>query len=77
MKINPDKFHLLVSFCEKIKMEIGYFKIENSTCEKLLGVHFENRLTFITIYQSFARKLLKINALTRVSRYMSLSKKKS
>ena len=28
-------------------MEIDDFEIENSTCEKLLGVHFEYRLTSI------------------------------
>ena len=38
MKSNPDKCHLLVSSCEKIEIEIGDFEIENSTCEKLLGV---------------------------------------
>ena len=42
---NPDKCHLLVSSCEKIKIEIGDFEIENSKCEKLLGVHFDNKLT--------------------------------
>ena len=45
-KRNPDKCHLLLSLCEKIKMEIGDFKIENSTYKKLLGVHLDNRLTF-------------------------------
>ena len=42
----PDKSHLLVSSCEKIKIDIGDFEIENRKCEKLLGVHFDNRLTF-------------------------------
>ena len=46
MKSNPDKSHLLVSSCEKIKIDIGDFEIENRKCEKLLGVHFDNRLTF-------------------------------
>ena len=46
MKSNLDKCHFLVSSREKIKMEIGDFEMENSTCEALLGVHFDNRLTF-------------------------------
>ena len=46
MKINPDKCHLLVSSCGKIKMELDNFKTDNSTYEKLLGVHFDNRLNF-------------------------------
>ena len=36
----------MVSSCEKIKIEIGDFEIENSKFKKLLGVHFDNRLTF-------------------------------
>ena len=36
----------IVRSCEKIKIELDDYKIENSTCEKLLGVHFDNRLTF-------------------------------
>ena len=46
MKSNPDKCSLFVSSCEKIKTKIGDFEIENSTCEKLLGVPFDSRLTF-------------------------------
>ena len=45
MKNNPDMFYLLVSSYEKIKMEISDFEIENSTWEKHLEVHFNNRLT--------------------------------
>ena len=46
MKSNANKCHLFVSSCKDIAMEIGDFKIENCTCEKLLGVHFDGRLTF-------------------------------
>ena len=38
MKSNSNKWHLLISSCEKIKMETGDFEIENSTCEKVLEV---------------------------------------
>ena len=41
MKSNLGKYNLLVSSCEKMKMEIGDCKIENSTFEKFLGVHFD------------------------------------
>ena len=34
------------SLVHKKKMEIGGFEIENSTCEKPIGVYFDNRLTF-------------------------------
>ena len=46
MKSNSDKCHLLVSLCEKIKIVLGDFEKENSTCEKHLRAHFDNRLTF-------------------------------
>ena len=45
-KGNPDKRHLLVSTNEKAKINIGEFSIENSDCEKLLGVKIDNKLTF-------------------------------
>ena len=77
MKSNPDKCHLLVISCEKIKIEIGDFETENSKCEKLLGVHFDNRLTFDYHISGLCKKASKkINALARVSQYMNLSKRK-
>ena len=45
-KGNPDKCHLLVSTNEKTKINLGEFSIENSDCEKLLGVKIDNKLTF-------------------------------
>ena len=44
-KGNPDKCRLLVSTNAKI-INIGEFSIENSVCEKLLGVKIDNKLTF-------------------------------
>ena len=45
-KSSLGKCRLLVSSCEKMKMEKGDFKIENSGCEKLLGVYFDNTFSF-------------------------------
>ena len=68
MKSNPDKCHLLVSSCEKIKIKIGDFAMENSKYEKFLGVHFDNRLTFDYHISGLSKKASKkINALARVS----------
>ena len=59
MKSNPHKCHSLVSSCEKIKIEIGNFKIENSTCEQLLGVHIDNRLVLgYLISELFKKELM-------------------
>ena len=40
-------------------MEIGDFEIENSTSEKLLGVHFDNRLTFDYFISGLCKKASK------------------
>ena len=76
MKSNPDKCHLLVISCEKIKIEIGDFEIENSKCEKLLGVHFDNRLTFDYHISGLYKKASKqINALKSQSIHELIKKK--
>ena len=72
IKSNPDKCHLLVSSCKKIKMEVGDFDIENSTCEKLLGVHFDNSVTFDYHMSELCKKASKkTNALARVSQHIN------
>ena len=77
MKSNSDKCHLLVSLCEKIKIVLGDFEKENSTCEKHLGVYFDNRLTFDYHISGLCTKTCKkVNVLARVSQHMNLSKRK-
>ena len=67
----------LVSSCKKIKMEIDNFEIESSTYQKLLGVHFDNILTFDYHISWLCKKASQnINTLARVSQYMNLSKRK-
>ena len=46
MKSNADKCHLLVSTNNAIIIKIGNIDINNSNCEKLLGVKFDYKLTF-------------------------------
>ena len=59
-------------------METGDFKIGNSKCEKLLGVRFDNRLTFDYHISGLSKKASKkTNALAKVSQYMNLSKRKA
>ena len=58
-------------------MEIGDFEKENSTCEKLLRVHFANTLTFDYHISETRKKAGKENnAVARVSQYMNLPKRK-
>ena len=46
MKSNPDKCHSLVSTNDNVKIRIGNFQIENTKREKLLGIQFDNKLSF-------------------------------
>ena len=43
---NADKYHLLRSSYEDHTIEINGFTARHSQCEKLLGVHFSNKLRF-------------------------------
>ena len=57
-KGNTDKCHLLVSTNEKTKINIKEFSIENSHCEKLLGVKIDTKLTFDCHVSICAKKLI-------------------
>ena len=75
-KGNPDKCHLLVSTNEKIKINIGDFSIENSDCEKLLGVKIDNKLTFDYHVSDMCKKAnRKINALARIAPFININKR--
>ena len=58
MKINPDKYHLLVSTSDNAAIWIGNFQKENTKTEKLFGIQFDNKLYFDFIYQKYAKKLV-------------------
>ena len=77
MKSNPDKCHLLVSTTDNVAIRIGNLQIENSKREKLLGMHFDNKLPFDYHLRKIRKKASrKIYALGRVTPYMNLSKRK-
>ena len=46
LKANAEKSHLLTNSTQEIQVDIGEIAISNSKCEKLLGIHFDNKLTF-------------------------------
>ena len=47
LKSNPDKWHLLLSESgDEYNINIGNECITNSACEKLLGVYFDDKMTF-------------------------------
>ena len=56
LKINADKCHLLVSSSDAVNLRASKFDIKNCECEKLLGVKFDNKLTFQKHITDICRK---------------------
>ena len=77
VRINADKYHLLVSTNNTVKINIGNFEITNSKSEKLLGVKFDHKLSFDDhISEPCKKASSKIHALSRVASYMNISKRR-
>ena len=77
MKANPDKCHALLSIAETKEIRVDDKVIENSRCEKLLGINIDSKLSF----DNHVKKLCdvasaKLKALTRVAPYLDTCKKK-
>ena len=78
MKTNEDKCHLIVSTNEVVEIHIGGFLIKNSASEKLLGVNIDSKLNFDFQVNHLCNKAnKKSRALSRVTPYMTLEKKKT
>ena len=75
LKPNPDKWHLLLSVLrEDMSIKISNDLISYSTDEKILGVSFDNKLNFnIHITKLCKKAAHKLNALARISNFMSLN----
>ena len=77
MKANAEKCHLIVSSYEKLSVRIENFDIENSKCEKLLGIQIDSRLTFKNHVSTICKKTSqKLHALARISSYMNISQRR-
>ena len=77
MKSNPDKYHLLVSSKGDVAIRTENFQIGNTKREKLLGIQFNNKLSFDYHLSEVCKKASKkLYALGRVTPYMNLSKRK-
>ena len=76
MKSNVDKRHLIVSANNTVNIKRGNIDIIYVTCEKLLGVKFDHKLTLDDHISKFCKKASrKIHASARVTLYMNLLKK--
>ena len=78
MKLNEDKSKLLLSIKdENISLKVGTETIFDSQSEKLLGIKIDNNLTFKGHVSNLYKKAnQKLNALARISHYMSSDKLK-
>ena len=77
MKSNADKCHLLVSTNFAINIKVGNTDINNSTCEKLLGVKLDYKLSFDDPISELSKETSrKIHALARLTSYMNMAKKR-
>ena len=78
LKPNPDKWHLILSKPgDEMKIMIGNQCISNSSCEKMLGINFDNKLTFNSHINKICRKAgQKLHALARISGFMSINQRK-
>ena len=77
MKENKGKCHLIVSSNKHISMKLDNIEIENSHCERLLGVKIDSKLNFkehLDVIIKKARK--KINVLSRITPYTNIAKQK-
>ena len=76
LKPNPDKL-LLSDVNSELNIEIENECISNSSCEKILSVHFDNKLKFNIHVNKLCKKAgQKLHALARVSTFMSMNQKK-
>ena len=75
---NPEKSQLIVnSKNESLSISVGDKEIFNSANAKILGITFDNHLTFDTHIKNICKKAgQKVSALSRISPFMSLPKRK-
>ena len=77
MKANKDKCHLIVSNNVKVSMKIDSIEVENSHCEKPVGVKDDRELKFKEHLEGIIKKASKkVNVLSRITPYMNIAKRK-
>ena len=77
MKINTDKSHLIMSGNAKVTANIDGNFIESENQQELLGILIDSNLTFDDHITNICKKVSqKLNALTRVSTYMDIPKRR-
>ena len=73
MKVNPDKYHSVLSGNDIKTINVGIFTIKCTKSEKLLGVTFDNKANIQSHIESLYSKAdRKLHALARVAPYLDL-----
>ena len=75
MKLNTDKFHLLLNSRELNTLKLCDLQINNSLSEKLLGITFDCTLKLNKDIRK-QKASQKLNALSRLAPYMETTKKR-
>ena len=68
LKAKPEKSHFLTNSIQEIQIIIGEIAISNNKCEKLLGIHLDNKITFEPHVRFLCKKASqKLNAFARIA----------
>ena len=78
LKANTEKFHLILSNPDpNIFLTIENQKVSNAKVEKLLGIRFDNKLSFNNLVSELCGKASqKLHALSRIANYMSIKQRR-
>ena len=78
LKANPKKFHLILNdYDDKHHIVIENLKIHKSSCEKLLGIKIDNKLSFNQhVTELCSKASQKLQTLSRISHFMNVNQRK-
>ena len=77
MKANPDKRHFICSCDLKTSITLEKRQIHTNTCEKLLGLFFNSKLSFQSHIDNICKKPAhELNVISRVTPYVDFNKRK-
>ena len=77
LKVNPDKYHVLLSGTSETQLIVQNIPIASSCCEKLLGIKIDYKLSFEPHVHSLCKKASqKLNALARMAFSLKFKQRK-
>ena len=77
LKANPDKYHVLLNETSETQLIVENVPIASSSCEKLLGIKIDQKLSFEPHVDSLCKKASqKLNALARMTSSLKFKQRK-